>query len=219
MPAPRSYEQNCSLARSLDVLGERWTLLIVRELDRGPKRFRDLESALKGIGTNLLAARLKRLEATGVAERVEVAPGVAAYGLTGRGEELALALEGLVLWGVELTDPDDSALQTRAVWTLTALRTRMDRDPRAPVEGTYAFVVADERFWLRVAAGRSQLRDGAPPYPPDATLTAGLEDFLAVVTGRATLGQTAAQLDGDAARLRRLLRRLRPPRDGGPARA
>ena len=101
--AARTYAQNCGLARSLDLLGERWTLLVVRELARGPKRFRDLLSGLDGVSPNLLSARLKRLQAAGVVERAQ--DGQAAYELSGRGEALGSVLEDLALWGYELVDP------------------------------------------------------------------------------------------------------------------
>src|SRR5215217_7201539 len=100
----RSYRQYCAMARALDVLGERWTLLIVRELLTGPKRFKDLLGGLPGIGTNLLAGRLKELEGEGLLRRTTLPPpaGSAVYELTGRGRDLEPVLMGLARWGVDL---------------------------------------------------------------------------------------------------------------------
>jgi len=207
----RSYRQNCGLAHALDLIGERWSLLLVRELARGPKRFRDLESGLPGIGANLLSARLKRLEAARIAERVALAPGVPAYGLTVRGEQLTVVLEDLALWGAELLEPPSAAVETRAVWAAMSMRAWMDREPNPAPAGTYAFVVDDQAFWLRVADGRSQLRDGTPPYPPDATLRVGRDGFLALAAGRADVTQVHAVVDGDEPRLRSLLETFRLP--------
>lgn len=215
---PRSYRQNCGLARSLDLLGERWTLLIVRELARGPKRFRDLEAGLAGIGANLLSTRLKRLEADGIAQRVESAPGVPAYGLTVRGDRLTVVLEDLALWGAELLEPPGPGVETRAVWAAMSMRAWMDRAPQSAPQGTYAFVVDDDAFWLRVADGGSQLRDGSPPYPPDATLCVGRDDFLALAAGRRRLKRARARLAGDEPRLAALFETFRmPPRPNLPS--
>ncbi|HET9975196.1 MAG TPA: helix-turn-helix domain-containing protein [Streptosporangiaceae bacterium] len=101
------YGRFCPLARALDVVGERWTLVIVQELLKRPSRYRDLAARLPGIGTSVLADRLRKLEAAGVAERVPgpVGGGVT-YALTDRGRELDDALAALRRWGVTyLTDP------------------------------------------------------------------------------------------------------------------
>src|SRR5215211_4757632 len=100
----RSYGQYCAMARALDVLGDRWTLLIVRELLTGPKRFKDLLEGLPGIGTNLLAGRLKDLAGAGVLRRTTLPPpaGSSVYELTERGRELEPVLMGLARWGLDL---------------------------------------------------------------------------------------------------------------------
>src|SRR5215831_16134982 len=101
----RTYGQYCSVAKALDVVGDRWTLLIVRELAlQGPCRYTDLRNGLPGIATNLLAARLRELEAAGVVRREEAPPPIATtlFHLTARGEELRPVLEALTRWGVPL---------------------------------------------------------------------------------------------------------------------
>src|SRR6476659_8952064 len=99
----RSYTQFCSLAKALDVVGERWTLLIVRELMlRGPSRYTDIRDGLPGIATNLLADRLRQLERAGVVYREEAPPPVATtlFGLTPRGEQLQRVVDELMVWGL-----------------------------------------------------------------------------------------------------------------------
>lgn len=116
----RSYGQFCALARSLDVVGERWTLLIVRELLPGPMRYTELKTSLEGIATNLLAERLRTLEANGIVERCLEDAGVA-YALTPWGMGLREAMEALGRWGAPLlaTGRGDDAFQPR--WLTLAL--------------------------------------------------------------------------------------------------
>lgn len=205
MNAPRSYGQNCSLARAMDLLGERWTVLIVRELARGPKRFGDLHNGLTGIGTTMLAARLKRLETAEVIARSERATGNSGYQLTDRGEQLAHALGELMLWGLDLPELYQPQDQSRAVWLAMNMQAALERADPSPPAGTYAFQVGDERFWLRVAEdARTALRDGVPPYPADATLIISFEDLYALAAGT-RLDDLAATIQGDRARLLRVL--------------
>src|SRR3979409_2476971 len=99
----RSYGQYCSVAKALDVIGARWTLLIVRELElRGACRYTDLRNGLPGIATNLLADRLRELEHAGVVAREDAPPPVATalFRLTPRGAQLRPVLESLVRWGM-----------------------------------------------------------------------------------------------------------------------
>jgi DNA-binding HxlR family transcriptional regulator len=118
--SPRTYGQFCALARSLDIVGERWTLLIVRELLPGPMRYSELKSSLEGIATNLLAERLRSLEANGIVER-RLADGSVAYALTPWGEGLREPMEALGRWGAPLlaTGRGDDAFQPR--WLTLAL--------------------------------------------------------------------------------------------------
>ncbi|MFI5714531.1 winged helix-turn-helix transcriptional regulator [Nocardia sp. NPDC051750] len=116
----RTYGQFCALARTLDIVGERWTLLIVRELLPGPMRYTELKSSLEGIATNLLAERLRSLEANGIVER-RLADGSVAYALTPWGEGLREPMEALGRWGAPLlaTGRGDDAFQPR--WLTLAL--------------------------------------------------------------------------------------------------
>lgn len=109
IPMPRrSYDQYCAVARALDAVGERWSLLIVRELLGGPRRYTDLHADLPGVSTDILATRLKQLESEGLVERrrLERPANAVVYGLTGRGLTLRPVLDSLAAWGfADLGDP------------------------------------------------------------------------------------------------------------------
>ena len=129
MAGMRTYAQNCGMARALDLLGERWTLLIVRELARGPKRFGELVASLEGIGTNLLSARLRALADAGIlaAGRLPAPAGAAGYALTDSGRALVPLLEDLALWGWGLPWPDTQQARSRAAWAAMTMRANMER--------------------------------------------------------------------------------------------
>ncbi len=120
----RSYNQYCAVARAMDVVGERWTLLIVRELLTGPKRFKDLLEGLPGIGTNLLTARLKDLEGYGVVRRATLPPPAASrvYELTELGCSLEPVVMGLARWGLEFLGASREEDDRQPAWAMVALR-------------------------------------------------------------------------------------------------
>jgi DNA-binding HxlR family transcriptional regulator len=103
----KSYGQYCPIAHSLGVVGERWTLLVVRELMHGPQRYTDLADHLPGIGTNILALRLKELEAAGIVEKKKLPPPFAStvYELTPSGRQLRPVLHELARFGARLMGP------------------------------------------------------------------------------------------------------------------
>ena len=155
----RSYDEYCAIARSLDVVGDRWTLLIVRELaQRGACRYTDLRNGLPGIATNLLAARLRELEDAGVVEREEAPPPIATtlFELTPRGEELRPVLEGLTRWGLPLMvtppNPDEAVRSHWLAWALEVMLT--DRRPDA-APATVALQIGDEPIVIEAGGGES----------------------------------------------------------------
>lgn len=185
MSRERSYDQYCGLARTLDLVGDRWNLLLVRELLAGPRRFRDLSGSLPGIATNLLTDRLRRLEAGGVIERV-LLDGASAYGLTPWGLGLREPIEGLIRWSAPLmatgpqpTDTFEPRWLTVALPALvpprrsgasvvigvevagTLLAIRVGRDGSTvtldPVERPAVVVVGDAPLVLGLAAGMVDL--------------------------------------------------------------
>lgn len=114
----RSYDQYCAVARALDAVGERWSLLIVRELLAGPRRYTDLHADLPGVSTDILAARLKQLESEGVVERrrLERPANATVYELTGRGAELRPVVEALGGWGLDALGEQRPTDAVRTHW-------------------------------------------------------------------------------------------------------
>ena len=128
----RRYEQYCPMAHALDLVGDRWALLIVRELMHGPKRYTDLVDHLHGIGTNILAARLRDLEGSGIVTRRILPPPAASkvYELTDYGRELKPAMRELALWGARSLGPPTVRDELFEGWLANAMDIVMA--PRAP---------------------------------------------------------------------------------------
>jgi len=183
--AKRSYGQHCTVARALDVVGERWTLLVVRELSTGPKRFKDLLGGLPGIGTNLLAARLKRLEAEGIVGRATLPPpaGSNVYELTVLGKELEPVLVALSRWGARLLDDPGEDNEVRAGWAAVALRSAVPEGASDGRPGTYGFRIDGEAFHLRVGSEEVEVRQGSAP-DHDLLVQGDAGTLLAVASGR-----------------------------------
>jgi DNA-binding HxlR family transcriptional regulator len=186
----RSYGQYCTVARALDVVGERWTLLLVRELSTGPKRFKDLLEGLPGIGTNLLTNRLKRLEADGIVRRATLPPpaGSNVYELTELGRSLEPVIVALSRWGAKLLlDAPREEDNLRAGWAAVAMRSAIGRGAAGGRPSTYEFRIDGEAFHVRVRDGqegeRVEARQGSAP-DPDLVVTGDAKTFLAVVSGR-----------------------------------
>ena len=120
----RSYQQYCGTARALDIVGERWTLLIVRDLLLGPRRYSELLHGLPGITTNLLAKRLKEMEAAGLIERIRATTSDAghSYRLTTLGLGLEPAVQALAQWGWHTMDGARKGEQRKLEWFFVALR-------------------------------------------------------------------------------------------------
>jgi DNA-binding HxlR family transcriptional regulator len=207
----RTYAQYCSLAKALDLLGDRWTLLIVRELLlQGPCRYTDLRRGLPGIATNLLADRLRELEAAGVIAREEAGPPIATtlFGLTPRGEQLKDALYALGLWGIPLMAegpaPGDAF---RNLWmTLPSDLFLRDRTPdRPPI--TIEVRTGQESMLIETVDGEVRLRQGSA-QDPDAVLSGSPHVILAVITGGLDLAEAEARglrLEGSRRSVTRVL--------------
>jgi DNA-binding HxlR family transcriptional regulator len=174
MSARRQYNQNCPIARGLDVLGERWTLLILRELIGGARRYADLRAALPGIATNLLADRLRELEGAGLVERTELPPPIArtVYSLSATGwRKVPPVIQAIATFGLDLVQPDDSAL-TPLNGFLAGILLAFDRNTQ--VSASYRIDIDGRRFEFAV-------RDGgltAPTGPPAVTVTASAADLI-----------------------------------------
>jgi len=192
----RSYSEYCAVAKSLDVVGDRWTLLIVRELTlQGSCRYTDLRNGLPGIATNLLAERLRDLEAAGVVVREDAPPPIATtlFRLTPRGEELRPLIDELMRWGLPMMTeqkPDDAV---RSHWLAGALEQMLtDRRPDAsPL--TVELLTGDRPIVIEVRDGAIHTRLG-PADGADATLTGPPKPIMGLLLG--LLGPADAKAHG-----------------------
>jgi DNA-binding HxlR family transcriptional regulator/putative sterol carrier protein len=216
--AKRSYDQYCGLAQALDLVGERWSLLIVRELLMGPKRYTDLRSALPGIATNLLAERLQGLEEIGVVRRERRPPPTAAtvYELTDRGRALDGAIIELGRWGGLALGPPDPDQDFKASWFALGMRATFRPRLAGSRPASYEFRIGDEVFNFEVEDGQARAHQG-PADSPDLRLTAAPATFLALLGGQLEPGEAVksgkAQLDGPRRELLRVLRTFGFPAD------
>lgn len=186
MPEHR-YHQYCGAARALDVVGDRWTLLIVRELMLGPRRFTDLIDGLPGISRNLLTERLRALERDGIVSRQELPPPAArqVYELTEDGRDLAEAMLPLVAWGVRRLGSRGPGESFRPQWAALAMAAFADRDAAKGVTDTYEYRVGGLVFHFIVDDGSIQLHQGAA-HDPGATLTTDEETWADIASGKTT---------------------------------
>jgi DNA-binding HxlR family transcriptional regulator len=204
----RNYEQYCPVAHALELVGERWSLLIVRELLKGPKRYTDLAAALPRIGTNVLAARLKDLEGCGVIAKRRLPPPTPAqvYELTPYGVALRPVMRELARWGLHsLPAPTDEDALVPG-WLPDALDTFFA--PVAP-DGTFEFRIGDE-----VAAIVDGHAVAGPAVAPDAVLETSPAGFYYLFVERRWDG---VEVEGDRALLERLLDAAAPLEEPVPA--
>jgi DNA-binding HxlR family transcriptional regulator len=207
----RSYGQYCSIARALDIVGDRWTLLIVRELLlQGACRFTDLKNGLPGIATNLLSTRLKELEEAGLVVREDAPPPVATalYTLTDRGLALEPVLKALGLWGLQSMGRERPGEAFQAQWLAYAPAWfATDADPDAPPAVIQLFA-AGETAVVELRDGGVHTRVGRAERP-DLVVEGSPRTVLGLLSGLIDL-KHARQI-GLAARGRvSLLKRLRP---------
>ena len=206
----RSYGQYCSVAKALDVIGDRWTLLIIRELLlRGACRYTDLKNGLPGIATNLLADRIRELEAAGLVRREEAPPPVATtlVHLTETGTALEPVLKALGWWGIRYMAQPADADEFRSQWFTYPVEFFLrDRDPAAP-PATVEVRAGAERAVVEVSGGAVSIRVGTAPSP-DLVLTGRPQLMAALFTGQLTLAEVTAfglEVSGDASVLDRIL--------------
>lgn len=182
----RTYGQYCGLAHALDVVGERWTLLIVRELASGPKRYSELADALAGIGTSLLASRVRQLESDGVVTRrlaLDQPGSAVVYELSDAGRELAAAVVPLAMWGArhQMKDADVDEEAFRAEWLLSFLAADVRRDGPHDLNAVYEFRIDDSVACLRLLDGRVTVTPGPPATTGDVTVRASAATVASIV--------------------------------------
>jgi DNA-binding HxlR family transcriptional regulator len=196
----RTYGQHCGLAAAMDLVGQRWSMLIVRELTPGPRRFTDLNAALPGVATDVLAERLRELVGAGVVEHRSLRHPVPVkvYALTPSGHALADVALRLADWGRSLlpVTPAEGTL-VRARW---ALQTMAFAYRGGLADGDYEVVVDDEELTLRIAGPSATVHYGPSPGGPLVRLTCSTRQFFTAVRDPSWLRRPhrGVAVDGDA---------------------
>jgi DNA-binding HxlR family transcriptional regulator len=210
MAAKRTYGDRCGVARALDLVGERWALLVVRELLLGPKRFTDLRAGLPHVSPDILAQRLRELEQAGVVRRGTLPPpaGSRIYELTARGQALEPIVLELGRWGsVAPFPPGEAQIGDDAL--VIALKSLFDPAAADGLDARYELRLGAQRFHAHVAGGRIELARGGAEAP-DATIETDPGTLATVLWHgrRVTEARRAGDLrtSGDAQAVKRFLR-------------
>lgn len=194
--AKRSYKQNCALAHAVDIVGERWSFLLIRELMLGPRRYGELNKSLKGMGTNLLISRLRELEAAGiVAKSAENGP--SRYELTQRGAALEPTVLALVRWGMQHAHRSEPNFTHRPEWDLVALKAAFDKR-NAPADTSVEFAAEGWHGWAEIRQSRLEIGLGKA-RSPDVVVYGNVQDLF-----RPT-GTIKPRLSGNVEKLQRFM--------------
>lgn len=195
----RSYGQYCGLAIAMDLLGQRWALLVIRDLAPGPRRFTDLFEGLPGIATDVLADRLRAFEAAGVIEQRSLRHPVPAkvYELTESGHALARIAADLALWGQRLMPPPgstDARVQPR--WALQSMAAGYSG---GVADGSYEITIDGDQLNVVIDGDVASVQYGPPVEPPRLTMRFSQQQFFAVLRNPAHLRRPhrGVVIDGD----------------------
>ncbi len=211
MSTKRSYGEACRFAYALDVVGERWALLVVRELLLGPKRFTDLRTGLPHASSNILSERLRDLEHGGVIQRRKLPPPAAStvYELTEWGRELEPVVTKLGAWGARSPIPPDSQ-EIGPDSIVLALRSLFDVEAAGELTATYELRIGEDRFRVEIADGEVELGRGAAEDPAATIALADAPTFAAILAGQLPFGEAlaagVAQIEGPKQAAKRFLR-------------
>lgn len=210
----RSYGQYCALARALDLVGDRWTLLIVRELLTGPKRFKELLAALPGIGPNLLTTRLRDMEENGLLQRAVLPPPAASavYELTERGRGLDRVTVELARWGIPEVGPWNGTDHFNPEWGALVLRIVFRPSAAQGVRESYEFNLEGTLFHADIDDGKLEAALG-PASTPAVRLTLDTPTFFELLRGLDTtdaIAQGRLRVEGNAEAYQRCLRLFTP---------
>ncbi|MBO1413259.1 helix-turn-helix domain-containing protein [Streptomyces sp. FH025] len=215
MAGKRRYDDGCGLAHALEMVGERWALLIVRDLLLGPKRFTDLQAGLPGAGPNVLTQRLRDLEQAGVIQRRTLPPpaGSRVYELTEWGAELEPIVVTFGLWGSRSPVLPREG-EVRADSLMISMRCTFDATAEPAWSASYEIRLDPDRFTARVVDGQLvALTRGQPTEPADAVLETAPATLDALLNGRtsteAALADGSLRMTGDTEAGCRLLRAVR----------
>lgn len=207
----RSYNQYCGLAYALDIVGERWTLLIIRELIPGPRRFTDLMEGLPGISTNLLSERLKSLKQQGIVSRCVLPPpaGSTVYELTPLGQALESTLLELGKWGSQFVPPsmEDATLLHAGSYALT-LKTFFRPQQAQGIHETYELRIDNEILQVQIESGEIHVQQG-DALKADVVIYTDTASYLRLLTGQIqpneAISRGLVRIEGDPEALSRLL--------------
>jgi DNA-binding HxlR family transcriptional regulator/putative sterol carrier protein len=217
----RTYCDGCAAAHALDLVGERWALLVVRELLLGPKRFTDLRAGLPGVSPNVLSERLRELERAGVVRRRKLPPPAASrvYELTDWGEELEPVIIGLGRWGARSPSrPRDAELGVDSL--ILSFRTMFDPQAAEGLNASYELRLGEDRFRAVVAEGRFEVTRGGADRP-DATIEADPATLAALVYDGRQLDEALRsgdlKIEGEQSAVARFLALFSLPEPAAPA--
>ena len=220
MATKRTYCDACAAAHALDLVGERWALLVVRELLLGPKRFTDLRAGLPNASPNVLAQRLRELERAGVVRRRRLPPPAASrvYELTDWGEELEPVITQLGRWGARSPlRPRDAALGVDSL--ILSLRTMFDPLAAEGLAASYELRLGEDRFHAEVADGRFEVARGSAKRP-DATIETDPPTLAALVYEGRLLAEAVrssdVKIEGDEQAIARFLTLFPLPEPAAP---
>jgi len=211
MATKRSYGEACRFAYALDVVGERWALLVVRELLLGPKRFTDLRAGLPHASSNILSERLRDLEHGGVIQRRKLPPPAAStvYELTEWGRELEPVVTKLGAWGARSPIPPDSQ-EIGPDSIVLALRSLFDPEAAGDLSAAYDLRIGGDRFRVDVADGEVELSRETAEDPTVSIALADAGTFAAILAGQLPLDDAiatgVAQIEGSKQAAKRFLR-------------
>ncbi|HEX2134634.1 MAG TPA: winged helix-turn-helix transcriptional regulator [Microvirga sp.] len=218
----RRYEDACAAAHALDLVGDRWALLVMRELIWGPRRFGDLRASLPGISAKVLAQRLEELEHAGVLVRRRLPPPAPAqvYELTAWGYESEPIFQALGRWAAR-SPAHDPTLPFSAASLLLSLRTMLDPERAAGLEARIGLRVGDETFIAHLADGRIEIARG-PLHGADVTFTGSAPALAGALYGgqplKALEAAGALRIEGDRALAKRFVTLFPlPPKASKPA--
>ena len=206
----RTYDDGCAAAHALDLIGERWALLVVRELLLGPKRFTDLRAGLPNASPNVLAQRLRELEAAGVIRRRKLPPPAASrvYELTDWGMELEPVIIGLGRWGARSASRLREA-ELGVDSLILSFRTMFDAQAAKGLRASYELRLGDDRFYALVADGRLEVARAGAQEQPDAIIEADAATLAAVVYGSRQLEEALragdVEIEGDESAVERFV--------------